>query len=62
MGGTVMNGPMPIMFDMFMEVAFRIPSRRCNCGWGVLAGVEFDACKKGSVMTPPQELFGTKAT
>jgi len=57
-----MNGPMPIMFDIFMEVAFRIPSRRCNCGWGVLAGVEFDACKKGSVMTPAQGLFGTKAT
>jgi hypothetical protein len=62
MGGTVMNGPMPIMFDMFMEVAFRMPSRRRNCGWGALAGVELEACRKGSLIAPAPGLFGTKVT
>src|ERR1051325_1225887 len=30
--GIVMNGPMPIMFDMFSAVAWSSPKRRSRCG------------------------------
>ena len=30
--GTVMNGPVPTMFDMLMEIAFRRPKRRGRTG------------------------------
>ena len=30
--GIVMNGPMPIMFDMFRAVACNMPKRRSSCG------------------------------
>src|SRR5439155_11574770 len=31
--GIVMNGPMPIMFDMFRAVACSKPKRRSRWGW-----------------------------
>ena len=31
--GTVMNGPVPTMFDMLMDRAFNRPSRRGNLAW-----------------------------
>ncbi len=35
--GIVMNGPMPIMFDMFSAVACSRPKRRSSgAGWGVV--------------------------
>ena len=37
--GMVMNGPMPIMFDMLSAVACSKPKRRCKCG-GCAVSVE----------------------
>ena len=38
--GIVMNGPIPIMFDMFSAVACRRPKRRSRAGavaWSLMA-------------------------
>ena len=40
--GTVMKGPMLTMFDMLMEVAFKMPKRRCRRVESLVEGSQFD--------------------
>ena len=43
--GTVINGPVPTIFDMLIEIAFSNPRRRgmrpWRCAWGAVALAEW---------------------
>src|SRR5437764_1271335 len=53
--GMVMNGPIPIMFDMFSAVAWSKPKRRSRCG-----RVDCSAAINADYKSPPGLWQGEK--